>query len=275
LRRLVYDVGMHRGEDTDFYLRRGFDVVGVEANPDLVQMLLEKFQPELRSGQLTIIGKAINDRPGRAKFLVSSKSVWGTLSRDFADRNATLGASAHEIEVECVRFTDILREFGIPYYLKIDIEGCDSLCLDALGEFSQRPCYLSVESCATSPGCGFRDTLKELQKLRALGYRRFKYVDQTVIPDRNDNLTGEGEPIRHTFPQDSSGPFGKDLAGSWQSYAAAAVTGTLLRGLDDLSGRQGGRLYGSRGLWRLRSLRALLTGHADHWYDLHAALEGN
>ena len=33
---LIMDVGMHRGEDAEFYLKKGFRVVGVEANPELV-----------------------------------------------------------------------------------------------------------------------------------------------------------------------------------------------------------------------------------------------
>ena len=33
---LIYDVGLHRGEDTDFYLKMGFGVVAVEANPELI-----------------------------------------------------------------------------------------------------------------------------------------------------------------------------------------------------------------------------------------------
>jgi hypothetical protein len=28
---LIFDVGFHRGEDTDFYLKKGFRVVAVEA----------------------------------------------------------------------------------------------------------------------------------------------------------------------------------------------------------------------------------------------------
>jgi hypothetical protein len=30
---LIYDLGMHRGGDTQFYLEKGFRVVAVEANP--------------------------------------------------------------------------------------------------------------------------------------------------------------------------------------------------------------------------------------------------
>ncbi len=35
-RDLVFDIGVNNGEDTAYYLRRGFRVVGVDANPDMV-----------------------------------------------------------------------------------------------------------------------------------------------------------------------------------------------------------------------------------------------
>jgi len=33
---LIYDVGLHKGEDAEFYLRKGFRVVAFEADSDLV-----------------------------------------------------------------------------------------------------------------------------------------------------------------------------------------------------------------------------------------------
>ena len=36
-RRLIIDVGMHNGDDTAFYLAKGFEVVAVEANAALVE----------------------------------------------------------------------------------------------------------------------------------------------------------------------------------------------------------------------------------------------
>jgi hypothetical protein len=30
---LVYDVGMNRGEDTEFYAKKGYQVVGFESDP--------------------------------------------------------------------------------------------------------------------------------------------------------------------------------------------------------------------------------------------------
>ncbi len=45
-----------------------------------------------------------------------------------------------------VDFAGALRKFGAPYYLKIDIEGCDTVCVRSLAEFKERPDYVSIES---------------------------------------------------------------------------------------------------------------------------------
>jgi len=39
---LIYDVGVHQGEDTDFYLKKGFRVVGIEANAALCKSVGER-----------------------------------------------------------------------------------------------------------------------------------------------------------------------------------------------------------------------------------------
>lgn len=43
---------MHIGADTDFYLRKGFRVVAVEANPDLAARCQHRFRSEGDAGQL-------------------------------------------------------------------------------------------------------------------------------------------------------------------------------------------------------------------------------
>ncbi len=271
--RTIYDVGMHRGEDTEFYLRKGFNVVGVEANPDLVRALQARFAAEIGSGRLRIVGKAIWDRIGEVRFAVNRQlSVWGTARDDFVRRNAdTFGAPSDYIEVSCTTFEAVLHEYGTPYYLKLDIEGCEMLCIEALKSLPARPRYLSVESRVASPGYGFRDSLTELRMLRDLGYNRFKYVGQVAIPGSERALAAEGEPITHTFPEDSSGPFGGDLRGGWLSFRLAALAALLLRSIDDACGHSG-RFYGRSWARVARKLRHLLTGHRDQWYDLHAAL---
>jgi FkbM family methyltransferase len=264
---------MHRGEDAGFYLSKGFRVVGIEANPALVREVEARFAAEIRDGRLHVVGKAIAAREGRVRFAVNRQlSVWGTTSEEFAERNArTFGAESDVIEVEATTFDAVLRAYGMPYYLKLDIEGCETLCLEALRRFPERPAYVSVESRAASPRFGFRDTLEEIALLRALGYGRFQYVAQAAIPGTTRALGGEGEPVEYVFPPDSSGPFGGDLAGRWLTARQASLVGLFLRGLDDLCGHSG-RFYGRWWARPFRRLRRVLTGRGDQWYDLHARL---
>src|ERR1051325_4545669 len=78
---LIYDIGMHLGRDTEFYLKKGFKVIAVEANPALVKAAKEKFEQEIELGQLTIINKAISETSDSIIdfYISSSKDDWGTI----------------------------------------------------------------------------------------------------------------------------------------------------------------------------------------------------
>jgi len=154
---LVFDVGMHRGEDAEFYLRKGFRVVGFEANPYLANYCREQYRVWIDRGLLTIVEGAIvepnaieSDRRTLSFYINWENSAWGTTNSDWAERNQRLGTDSSRIEVEAVDFTEALRTHGIPHYLKVDIEGNDAVCLRALKQFAARPDYVSIESDKTS-----------------------------------------------------------------------------------------------------------------------------
>ena len=48
---LIYDVGLHKGEDAEFYLRKGFRVVAFEADPDLIAFCRERLKEFIDQGQ--------------------------------------------------------------------------------------------------------------------------------------------------------------------------------------------------------------------------------
>jgi hypothetical protein len=52
---LIYDVGLHKGEDAEFYLRKGFRVVAFEADPDLIAFCKGRLKEFIDQGQLTIV----------------------------------------------------------------------------------------------------------------------------------------------------------------------------------------------------------------------------
>jgi hypothetical protein len=93
----------------------------------------------------------------------------------------------------------------VPYYLKIDIEGCDVFCLEALKRTQARPKYFSVET----------DGYDHFH-LYLLGYNKFKVINQALhkqaVPPRPPR---EGLYVDATFNWDSSGLFGEETAGSW------------------------------------------------------------
>jgi hypothetical protein len=69
------------------------------------------------------------------------------------------------VTVEGLEFAGILKEFGIPHYLKVDIEGADLLCIHALKNFDSLPSYISLES--TKVCCS--DLCNEFALLKDLG----------------------------------------------------------------------------------------------------------
>jgi FkbM family methyltransferase len=174
---LIYDVGMHNGDDTAYYLRQGHRVVAIEADPDLAALARERFAEPIRNGQLAILNVGIAAADGVLPFWIcEGLSEWNSFDRSVASRN---GMRCHAIDVPTRRFAGILHEHGVPAYLKIDIEGSDVLCLQDIDP-SSAPRFISIESeCGnddTAPSTD--DTLGSLRLLAARGYRRFKLIDQ-------------------------------------------------------------------------------------------------
>jgi FkbM family methyltransferase len=249
---LIMDVGMHTGEDVKRFLAAGFDVVAVEANPQLVMSASETFAAELDSGRLTIVAAAVAEARGRASFAVANHTIWSTLEPELIARNENLAETTYRyIDVDTIPFGDVLDEFGVPYYLKVDIEGYDMLCVRALRGRNEKPVYVSIESSVSLNTAPVDAVFDELAELWTLGYRRFRYVDQA----REVN----------TVPHDAvwEGP-------SWRSAWATLARAHLLRAHHNLAGFGGryARMPPSRAYNYLRGQLKRPVG----WYDLHAAL---
>ena len=200
--RIIFDLGTNDGEDTAFYLKRGFNVVALEANPVLCDKGRQRFRNEISQGRLSLLNVAIADRPGQAKFYVNLENDhWSSLNAEWAGRDAT---KFKEISVECVTVRSLFAEFGAPHYLKIDVEGADQSVLEQLCNVDTLPLFVSVEDCRL----GF----DYMRIMASCGYNAFKLLDQSGVAQMTDAATG------HAFPAGSSGPFGDDLPGEWLPY---------------------------------------------------------
>jgi FkbM family methyltransferase len=208
---LIIDVGAHKGSDTDFYLKKGFRVVAIEANPCLVEELEKRFRSEIDAGRLVLLPYGIHEQAGTFDFYRNlDKDDWSSFKPEFGTREQT---KYDVCKVKCVPFEDVIRTYGVPYYLKTDIEGHDSHVLNALVRVQAAPTYLSVEG----------HSLDYLFKLRTLGYGGFKYVNQA----RNVQVKCPYPPlvgnyVDYYFDGHASGPFGEESPGDWQTFDAVA-----------------------------------------------------
>jgi len=266
---LIIDVGMHTGKDTEFYLRKGFRVAAVEANPHLVEKVKERLGEAVRTGRLTIFNTAISDREGETTFYVNTqKDDWGTLSDSFAARNVALDTDVTSIQVQCTRFKRILEQTGIPYYLKIDIEGADILCLQALSGFTDKPRYVSIEMSLRN----FDDAFTEIAQLWVLGYRKFKMVNQAL----NDTIRCPSPPLEGSyvdarFDGHTSGPFGEETPGRWLDIERALDRIREIIRDQSLYGAHGKYFGTIRGRINGR-IRRIFGREPAGWYDIHAKL---
>lgn len=258
---LIYDVGAHQGEDSDFYLKLGYRVVAVEANPVLADRLRQRFSGPIAAGTYTLINKAIARSAGEISFYVNRKaSVWGTANPDWAARNAGLGADSERITVPSARFEDIIAECGPAHYIKADVEGADMLCVRALETVRDRPRFVSIESSKTS----WAELMDEFDTLERLGYSRFQVINQKSHP-AGTFRTLDGRTIHHHFEEGATGRFGDDLPGPWltrrQAEARYARIFRRYRLLGDNTPLQ-------RLLVRVPLARKVLG--IVGWYDTHA-----
>jgi len=262
--RLIFDVGAHAGEDSDFYLKLGYRVIAVEANPKLVSQLKLRFANEISNGTYVIVGRAIGNTDTEIAFFVNKKStVWGTADRTWAVRNSALGADSDEIRVKGIRFAEILHTYGCPYYLKIDIEGADMQCVRELRNTKCRPKYISIESNKTS----WSKLKAEFDELRELGYTKFQVLNQGA--HRGGHFRSlSGSHVYHNFEEGSSGPFGEHIEGKWLSRRQAIWKYVPIFLLYKLAGDNTFLSRHATFVNRIPILRYLLSRVS--WYDTHA-----
>jgi FkbM family methyltransferase len=204
-RPLVYDLGMNNGDDTEYYLTKGYRVVAVEANIRLCAEVERRFADAIDDGRLEVLNLALADQEGEIEFYVNTRShVKSTIFPQELESGLW-----EKTVVRARRFTQVLDEKGPePEYIKIDVEGFDAKILSELHRAGIRPKYISAEAHTVDTYC----------HLVAMGYQQFKLVaGESVHKDYADTsieaLDGTRQSFR--FRQHSAGPFGDDIRGPW------------------------------------------------------------
>lgn len=212
----IFDVGVHDGADSAFYLAKGFHVVGVEGYPVSAARLRERFAREIAEGRFFLEEVAIGEREGTAEFYVHRQEPYWNRTELRAERG-----EFDVITVPYTTFDRILSRYPRPYYIKCDIEESDWHVIRHLNR-SNRPTYFSFELS--------RDYTPSMEHLRKIGYSRFQVIEQKYnVFIRPPSPAREGRYVDVTFDRYSSGLFGRELQGDWRRYDHAIK---LIRRLD-------------------------------------------
>lgn len=198
---LIFDIGLHQGLDSEFYLSKGFSVIGVEARIDLCENSKERNLSYVKNGTFTIVNKALYKRDNETvKFYINpDKDDWGSLSQGSAEKGV---GTSFSVEVKTTTLKNLIDTYGMPHYAKCDIEGGDAIFADQLLNFSIHPNFVSLE--ATS---GI-----DIAKLAACGYDAFQIVNQYVNPQTACPFPArEGNYVDAHFNHHMSGLFGYEL----------------------------------------------------------------
>jgi FkbM family methyltransferase len=245
-RDLVFDIGLHNGDDAAYYLDLGYDVVGVDANPLLTAQCTLRFENEIRQGRVRIINAGVLKKPGEFIFYRNLRDDgWSS----FVPQKGKKGGEWEELKIPCVTTGQLIAEYGKPFFMKVDIEGADFDTLRSITP-ATAPAYVSLELNCADP---------ILEKLVELGYSAFKFVNgetywptrpifdhqigsrflrkvgrlapfvrngisrlpQRLRPNSEYDPPSKYSPGGYPFGPHSSGPFGEQAAGSWLTPTAA------------------------------------------------------
>lgn len=197
--KLVFDIGFHSGDDTLHFLEQGHDVVAVDANPEMIREGLTRPALHLarQHGRLNAIASGISDHLTSQMltfYVHDSISEWSRFSKPGPAKRSQF----HEIVVPVTTCGELVKRFGVPFYMKVDIEGSDEVCLRSL-KAGRLPLYVSTENPL------------QLDHLISLGYCAFKMVSQVIarrggrqfsggMPEAATGAWGDAESIRaHPF----------------------------------------------------------------------------
>lgn len=148
---VVFDIGANDGTKSDVFLRLGARVVAVDPDEHNAERLRRRFLAHrLTPKPVTIVPKAVSDTagtcamwinaPGSAQNTLSDK--WVSVLQHDDERFGERFEFADRRDVQTVTLDGLMKEYGTPFFIKIDVEGFEPTVLRGL----RRPVpFLSFE----------------------------------------------------------------------------------------------------------------------------------
>lgn len=174
---LVFDIGANVGQTIEFFLSHAKKIVAFEPNPGLYNELRYKFDRK----NVVLDQRGISNSVGNKVFNISNLHTLSTFSSDWI-KNSRFSDTFDwdlELEVETTTLNNVLDEYGIPDYIKIDIEGHE---FDVLTSFDRllETTIIAFEWVEEEN----EKLIKIIEHLYNLGYKKFHLAfDDKILMD--------------------------------------------------------------------------------------------
>lgn len=128
---LVFDIGANDGDYTEIFHELGAKVIALEPQPSELTKLKARFN---RNKKVVIVPKGVGPKNGKMDFYISSfNNPNSTFSKDFQKKSRySYRKWDTKISVEVVTINDLIKEYGVPDFCKIDVEGYEFEILSVL-----------------------------------------------------------------------------------------------------------------------------------------------
>lgn len=173
---IIFDIGANVGDKTRLFRQIGATVVALEPNPATFGMLQTRFARESGVRTLNQAGGAIVSTADMAVFKTSH--ALSTLADKLSQSTREAIARGDEVmetrHVVVTTIDKLIEDFGMPYYVKIDVEGFELNVLKGLSvsipfisfecnlpDFEQETIACVAALKALNDGCRFNYTLTE------------------------------------------------------------------------------------------------------------------
>lgn len=161
---LVFDVGANRGNIAQEFALAGARVVCIEPQPKLAAHIRQRFAD---NPNITVVDKGLGAIRGCSSMSISSETdILSTFAEHWKAGRFKQMVWDQKIEVQITTLDDLVAEFGIPRYCKIDVEGYEREVIKAL---STKIGIISFEFTAEY----LEHSMEVVEMLIRLGYRQF------------------------------------------------------------------------------------------------------
>ena len=203
MKKIIYDLGGNSGLNIPYYLLKSDLLVVIEANIKLCEIIKIKFKKEIINGRLVVENCVVTVLPNNINVDFYLHRHNDFLSQ-FLVPNKNILNEYLKIKLPSKNIISIIKYYGYPSYIKIDLEHYDSIILKEIFFKKIYPKYLSVESHS-----------KEILDIitHDSTYKSFKLVDGSQVHKKYKNCIVNN--TRYYFPKHSAGPFGNDIDGHW------------------------------------------------------------